>query len=621
MQTSIEKDLFDAAKGDDVQHFNYVLQDVSSRKQLTTLEILERVMSPSGNSLLHVAAGSGSKEITALLCTQAPVLIQRGNFQGDTPLHFAARAGKLETTKALLHYSSMRSNTSTEEANHLVRIKNEMGNTALHDAVMKHYNDIVQCLVSADPGVSYYSNKAGKSPLYLVVEARDAGALALLSQAIHNKGDITTKAEGLNPVFRAIELQYMEILEKIAREMPELLQVKDDKIGNALHFASSTGYLVGVWFLLNHFGNEFAFEFNQEGHYPIHVACKKGYLSVVRLFIENWWDDASEYLTKKGQNILHVASVYGQMNIVRYVLKMPYLDSLIGGKDEDGNTALHLAAKFCNARIAFALVRDKRLDEMCVNNDSLTAFEVVKVLAEKMEEKYLETPEKAEEVEESPQRDYFKMMKTLSVLFFSVPMASKLNFFGAQHSKPIEREEMKNRINTLLVVAVLVAGVTFAGAIQYPDVENPEQNPFNVLKLKVYIYLDYFSFIASTIAAVLLTIAHLDDFKFALAIWMAFRYVGTSLGCMGLALVLAVDLAAEKHEVTGWIRVTLEIVVFLGYFLLLVQWFDPDRVFRLFLFASYYVMVWLGDILGKLIAPLEQMTGRPIRNPFEDQKM
>ncbi|KAJ4823611.1 hypothetical protein Tsubulata_028232 [Turnera subulata] len=117
----------------------------------------------------------------------------------------------LETIKALLHYSSMRSNAGTEEANHFVRIKNEMGNTALHDAV-KHYNDIVQCLVSADLGVSYYSNKAGKSPLYLVVEARDVGALALLSQAIHNKGDITTKAEGLNPVFRAIELQYWVII-------------------------------------------------------------------------------------------------------------------------------------------------------------------------------------------------------------------------------------------------------------------------------------------------------------------------------------------------------------------------------------------------------------------------
>ncbi|KAJ4823612.1 hypothetical protein Tsubulata_028234, partial [Turnera subulata] len=511
-------------------HFNYVMQQVSSRKQLTTLEILERVRSPSGNSLLHVAAGSGCKDITELLCTQAPVLIKRGNFQGDTSLHSAVRAGMLETTKILLHYNSSRSNACTEEENHLVRIKNEMGNTALHDAVMKHNNDLVQCLVSADPGVSYYSNKAGKSPLYLVVEDRDAEALTLLCQAIHNKGDIPTKAEG------------------------------------------SLSHLVS--------------KKNQEGHYPIHVACKKGHLTVVRRFIENWWDDASEYLTKKGQNILHVAAEYGKLNIVRYVLTKPKLAPLIGGRDQNGNTALHLAARFCNAPTAFALVLDKRVDAMCVNNANLTAFEVVKALFDKLEEKYLEQPEKAEierikndstqfELRDLKGEDIASLhhkelaaiekalenglacMKTLSVLFFfSARRASKEKFLKRQARKPLEREEMKNRINTLLVVAVLVAGVTFAGAIQYPAIDDSKSN--QVLKLRIYIYLNLFSFTLSILAAGSLTIARLNDFKVYVLVKVTFPSMGYSLCCMGAAVFLAADIAAEKHQVALPIRLMLE---------------------------------------------------------------
>ncbi|KAJ4823609.1 hypothetical protein Tsubulata_028230 [Turnera subulata] len=227
-----QRDLFIAAKGADVQNFNNVLQQVLSRQQQRTLDFLKRVMSPSGNSLLHVAAESGRNDNTALLSAQAPFLIERRNYNG-------------------------------EEENQLVRIKNEMGNTALHDAVMGKSHDIVERLVFADPEVSYYSNKAGKSPLYLVVEARDAEALTLLSKFIHSRGDTSPRVEGLNPVFLAIERKDIGILRQIENEMPKLLRVKDDKRGNnALHFASSKGYREGVSFLLDHFGNdnEFASE-------------------------------------------------------------------------------------------------------------------------------------------------------------------------------------------------------------------------------------------------------------------------------------------------------------------------------------------------------------------------
>jgi len=121
---------------------------------------VEKLVTPCGNTLLHVAVSYGSDNITSYLAGTFPSLITIQNSQKDTILHLAAREGKAShTIKSLAE-----SNPS------LMRKTNTKGNTPLHDAVIPDNKEVVKLLVSKDPEVAYYNNKNGKSPLYLAVE-------------------------------------------------------------------------------------------------------------------------------------------------------------------------------------------------------------------------------------------------------------------------------------------------------------------------------------------------------------------------------------------------------------------------------------------------------------------
>ena len=95
--------------------------------------IFEKVL-PDGSSLLHVVAKFGHGEITAKIAQYYPFLINKTNNQGDTPLHCAARAGKLNTATALVDFAKHIPSTSQAPMD-LLRMEKAMGNTTLHEAL------------------------------------------------------------------------------------------------------------------------------------------------------------------------------------------------------------------------------------------------------------------------------------------------------------------------------------------------------------------------------------------------------------------------------------------------------------------------------------------------------
>ncbi|KAK9205797.1 hypothetical protein WN943_016067 [Citrus x changshan-huyou] len=62
-----------------------------------------------------------------------PFFINKRKNQGDTPLYYATRAGKLKTTTAHVNFAKHIPSTSQAPVN-LLRMENTMGNTALHEA-------------------------------------------------------------------------------------------------------------------------------------------------------------------------------------------------------------------------------------------------------------------------------------------------------------------------------------------------------------------------------------------------------------------------------------------------------------------------------------------------------
>ncbi|CAK7349814.1 unnamed protein product [Dovyalis caffra] len=564
----MDEKLYKYAKEDRYAELFYELHSVSSAKPSS---IIYRQVGPSGNSLLHVAASHGSKGVTELLLHHFPSLITTKNFQDDTALHLAARAGQPETASILINKAK-----NHGEANNFVTFmetKNDRGNTALHDAVINCHDNVAHFLVSQHFELSYMENNEHKSPLYLAVEnVTDEQSydkmLAILMHAIPDEVDLLKKLEGKSPVHAAVEGRKKNILAQIGNEKPDLLRQKDEKNANALHCAASMGCVLATQFLIDKY-RDGAIEQNSEGNLPIHVASKKGHDDVVGIYISKW-TDPKEFLNSKGQNILHVAAESGRYQLVRCILKSDGLKALANEKDRDGNSPLHLASKNGRPRTTYTLVRNDMVKRGTANGENLTPYEVADKQSKIVEANYLagtigngkenQVDQKNDNDAVKQQRNgklnYYGALMTLSILhIFDGRKKPKLEYLRIQ-GKPLPKEEIKSRIETLLVVAVLIASVTFAGVLQLPkrasdsgsEISNmtrtlnkgiSEENE-GILR-DVYIYIDLIALNASVMASIILCWAQLYETKVAvLAVWLASILTGGAIYLMCLAFTFAV---------------------------------------------------------------------------------
>ncbi|KAJ6856967.1 hypothetical protein NC651_038608 [Populus alba x Populus x berolinensis] len=503
----LQKEVYTYAKEDNFNALFGLLSDklehVSSEE---VLNIIFKHVAASGNSLLHVAASHGSEDVIQLLCHHFPLLISRVNFLGDNALHLAARAGRFDTIQNLVKH--VKNHHRTLELASLLRMKNNKGNTPLHDAVIKRCREVACFLLYEDLEVSYHKNKEDKSPLSLAVESCDVEMIASFIEAM---------PEGN--------------LEKLAVGKPDIILPEDKKGGNLLHLAASMGFLSGARLLVSRCPVA-ASQRNEEGNLPIHVACQKGHLEVVRELLP-YWLDPMDFLNEKGQNILHVAAGSGQMKIVDEILRNRDLEALINEKDYDGNTPLHLAAMYCRSEIVQALVSDKRVDKKIVNNEKLKPSGVVKLL----------------------QGGRFEAPKSDGMRKVLVEADDKTEFdinliFNSPRTT-LTREELDRGVGNLLVVAVLVVGVTFAGAITVPGSGRDLNSDSSKYLMKAYIIFDMVAMNLSLIAAIILcqiSLGRTSDVRISMDMATYFNFY--SLLCLGLAFTSI--LAITVQERTGF---------------------------------------------------------------------
>lgn len=78
------------------------------------------------------------------------------------------------------------------------------------------------------------------------------------------------------------------------------------------------------------------------------------------------------------KNFLHVAAENGSLKVVKYILgKSNTSEIMINGVDNQGNTPLHLVLKSKSVKCLRVLSRDKKVNKKAVNNEKLTALDVL----------------------------------------------------------------------------------------------------------------------------------------------------------------------------------------------------------------------------------------------------
>ncbi|KAK1548748.1 hypothetical protein Q3G72_029837 [Acer saccharum] len=545
----------------------------------TKSDIFHKV-SPSGNSLLHVAASRGHINIIELMKPRFPDLILMKNSKGDTALHVAVRAGDLKTVTKLIECAEeIPSSSSTNYYESLLKMKNNGGNTALHEAVLvlveskKSVDTLVSVahsLVIKYPGVSYHQNNASKSPLCLAVESDNNDLLRYILETLSQEdGDSVECPEGKSPVHVAIQRKNLAALKIIKEHKVVLLNVRDEKGNTPLHCASSLGYFEVVCYL-EEINSDQAFERNEEGFYPLHLACENGHVRVVQELLRKW-PDPTESIGDNGQSILHVAAKNGKDELVRFLLKRDGIDNLINEMDKDGNTPFHLAALHHRSVVVASLLWNKRLNPDLVNYHRLTTYDICqanavpgKVLDQQIDinDGNLKASENANQKNSAVvnlkfrSKDFQKMM-TLSILFMYHEFfsrwciirrhqhSSSTRWSGMKYKPQFRTQDLNNTINNLFVVAALLVAAAYSGALQIPI---KDEDPTNGL-LSSYLLITIISMNLSITAALTLCLALLLDTNLTLLlVSIAFLLLELAFAFLGYAFFAATFLTVMEFD-------------------------------------------------------------------------
>ncbi|RVW99548.1 Ankyrin repeat-containing protein [Vitis vinifera] len=470
------------------------------------------------NTALHIAARVGNKKmVEALLSEGTPASLLTENSKHENPLHIAARSGHVHV---------------------VLRMRNMEGNTPLHEAVRNGHHSTVLVLVEAnDSDLLVSLNNAGESPLFMAVDVRASEIVKTILPNSNPYSLLHRSSDGQTILHRAI------------------LRADLNSCGRSpLHYAAASGALALVDHLLQLKPSNGSFLDNNLAT-PAHMAAENGHLNVLKLFVKRcrYW---VELLNNHHQNILHVAAQNGHLKVVRYIQNMFMVNDLLNETDEDGNTPLHLAAAKLHSSIVSTLVQTGNMDTTAINKKGETVldiarkFQLVSPSNEGNEgtdgNQAQATPNKTgcagdEKIEAKKQR-------TIEILkAASAKQAKKLEGILEQEDLIIESIRDKRRkemAGTLIVMATLVATVTFTAAFTLPggiQSEGPHQGMAVLTRkaaFKAFIVTDTVAMTTSMTAAVILFTSSWNDEKNKWNLhFIALQLLWMSLASMGLAFL------------------------------------------------------------------------------------
>ncbi|XP_010242942.1 PREDICTED: protein ACCELERATED CELL DEATH 6 [Nelumbo nucifera] len=572
--------------------------------------ILLQLSRPKRNTVLHIAASFDSNALVELIYRYCPDAIEKKNFRGDTALHIAARTGNISmvtflidwATHFICSFSTDTMNNAEDEgdANVLLRVPNIEGNTPLHEAVRGRHRAVAEVLMKHDPRSAFTVNRSGESPLYL---AADRGLLDFVQQMLQfplqdTSQDIYGGPNGQTPLHAAIARRHTAVVNVLASGRKELINTKDDDGRTPLHYAATFGFADGALCLLRE-DTSAAYQKDNDGRFPIHMAASKGHTNIIRVLLGHCLE-SRELLNRNGQNALHVAAKSGKDQLVTYILRTPALEMLINETDNEGNTPLHLATMHSHPKIVNILAHDARVDMIVMNNEGSTALDIA--------EKDILIPTS------------FRKLLTLTALRTAgAPRGRRRSIVEGQRQEETQdgknkMDYYKDRINTLVLVATLVATITFAAGVTMPGgYRNDEPNQgMAVLHEKptfhVFVISNTLAMYVSMILVVTLIWAQLGDYDLLVfALKLSLPLLGMALTMMAIAFAAGVYLVVHKPIWLGCIVVatgSISLLCILVLFLPLhVQLWSKYRglryisscVFRLLIFAIGHKLYELGE--------------------------
>ncbi|XP_013857780.1 transient receptor potential cation channel subfamily A member 1b [Austrofundulus limnaeus] len=335
----------------------------------------------SNSSPLHLAVRGGNFE-TIRLCIATGAKIDQQQNDRCTPLHLACTQGAIEVVKLML--------STVDQVEDVINLTDGACQTPLHRATVFDHAELAEFLISLGADLNSTDCK-GNTPLLLAtscgawktvalllsrgasVSVKDKCGCNFLHLAIlqpkglknlpeevlqHNNVKALLSCEdheGCTPLHYACRLGIHESVKNMLGLSGQLgLACKSKDKKSALHFAAQYGRINTCHRLLETItDSRLLNEGDERGLTPLHLASKGGHTKVVQLLLRKGALFHSDY---RGWTCLHHAASEGYTQTMDILLAANI--KLLDKTDEDGNTALHIAARAGHvAAVRLMLVR------------------------------------------------------------------------------------------------------------------------------------------------------------------------------------------------------------------------------------------------------------------------
>jgi len=291
---------------------------------------------PWGNTCLHIACIQGHEEFCKEVLTLHPSLplLSAINMDGETPLLTAVTRGRASLASALL------SCCRDQHLRETILKQDRFGCNALHHAVRRGERMLALELIEAEPAFSKAVNKKGESPMFI---AAMRNFTDVFDKLLGIPDSALSGAFGFNVLHAAVRNGNPVMAKRVMEKHPSLARQENERKHTPMHLAANEDKVDVLTALLEH-DRSLGYLISTVGAAPLLCfMTSQGHVGVARELLKHCPD--APYCDAEGSTCLHIAVLSEQAEFVDFVLGSQQLQHLINMANNNGETALHLAAR------------------------------------------------------------------------------------------------------------------------------------------------------------------------------------------------------------------------------------------------------------------------------------